>query len=168
MSPITVHAHTAPPRFTQTGFILLLLFSIGCFSSFYTLSNWAEREALTFRDSPRFFATQSHVVPPANAEYIYQTLPGADKQLVWLENSYQVATLDNDKDLHSAEGHRLHSRSFAAGDLKWLPGLSCVRFPAGREHLRHDQRSLARSYAAPLAWRGQLRSQGDLALSADQ
>ncbi len=40
-----------------------------------------------------------HVVPPANADYIFQKLHNPDKQLVWLENSYHVATLDNDKDL---------------------------------------------------------------------
>ncbi len=42
---------------------------------------------------------EDHVVPPANAEYILQKLSNQDKQIVWLENSYHVATLDNDKDL---------------------------------------------------------------------
>lgn len=42
---------------------------------------------------------EDHVVPPANAEYIFQHLPGVNKQLLWLENSYHVATLDNDKEL---------------------------------------------------------------------
>jgi len=42
---------------------------------------------------------EDHVVPPANAEYILQKLSSQDKQLLWLENSYHVATLDNDKDL---------------------------------------------------------------------
>ena len=46
-----------------------------------------------------FASRNDHVVPPANSEYIFQKLPNADKQLVWLENSYHVATLDNDKDL---------------------------------------------------------------------
>jgi len=46
-----------------------------------------------------FVSRNDHVVPPANAEYILQKLPNADKHLVWLENSYHVATLDNDKDI---------------------------------------------------------------------
>jgi len=40
-----------------------------------------------------------HVVPPANAEYILQHISSEQKRLLWLENSYHVATLDNDKDL---------------------------------------------------------------------
>jgi carboxylesterase len=40
-----------------------------------------------------------HVVPPINGEYIFNRLPSTDKQLLWLENSYHVATLDNDKDV---------------------------------------------------------------------
>src|SRR5215472_2163746 len=35
---MTTSAHDAPPRLAQTGFLLLLLFSIGCFSSFCTRS----------------------------------------------------------------------------------------------------------------------------------
>ncbi len=42
---------------------------------------------------------EDHVVPPVNAEYILQKLINPDKRIVWLENSYHVATLDNDKDL---------------------------------------------------------------------
>ena len=42
---------------------------------------------------------EDHVVPPANAEYILQKIPSQDKHIVWLENSYHVATLDHDKDL---------------------------------------------------------------------
>ncbi|HZS77179.1 MAG TPA: alpha/beta fold hydrolase [Ktedonobacteraceae bacterium] len=45
-----------------------------------------------------FVSRDDHVVPPSNAEYIYRKLPHPDKQLIWLENSYHVATLDNDKD----------------------------------------------------------------------
>jgi carboxylesterase len=45
-----------------------------------------------------FVSRNDYVVPPANSEYILQKLPNVDKQLVWLENSYHVATLDNDKD----------------------------------------------------------------------
>ncbi len=40
-----------------------------------------------------------HVVPPMNGEYILSHVATSDKRLLWLENSYHVATLDNDKDL---------------------------------------------------------------------
>src|SRR5918998_200223 len=41
----------------------------------------------------------AHVVPPENGPHILERLGGEDKELVWLENSYHVATLDNDADL---------------------------------------------------------------------
>ena len=40
-----------------------------------------------------------HIVPPANAVYILQRIASQEKRLLWLENSYHVATLDNDKDM---------------------------------------------------------------------
>jgi carboxylesterase len=43
---------------------------------------------------------EDHVVQePANAEYIMANLGSKDKELLWLENSYHVATLDNDAGL---------------------------------------------------------------------
>ncbi len=40
---------------------------------------------------------EDHVVPePANAAYIMSNLGSKDKEMLWLENSYHVATLDND------------------------------------------------------------------------
>jgi carboxylesterase len=43
---------------------------------------------------------EDHVVKePANAEYIMANLGSKDKELLWLENSYHVATLDNDAGL---------------------------------------------------------------------
>ncbi len=43
---------------------------------------------------------EDHVVrEPANAEYIMAKLGSKDKKLLWLENSYHVATLDNDAEL---------------------------------------------------------------------
>jgi carboxylesterase len=45
---------------------------------------------------------EDHVVAePANAEYIMANLGSQDKKLLWLENSYHVATLDNDAELIS-------------------------------------------------------------------
>jgi carboxylesterase len=44
-------------------------------------------------------STEDHVVPPPNGPHILERLGSEDKQLVRLENSYHVATLDNDKEL---------------------------------------------------------------------
>lgn len=46
-----------------------------------------------------FTSREDHVVPPANGPYILEHVGSADKELVWLENSYHVATLDYDKEL---------------------------------------------------------------------
>lgn len=45
-----------------------------------------------------FQARDDHVVPPENAPYIFQRVGSEDKKLIWLDNSYHVATLDFDKD----------------------------------------------------------------------
>lgn len=42
---------------------------------------------------------EDHVVPPENGPYILDRLGSRDKELLRLDNSYHVATLDNDKDL---------------------------------------------------------------------
>ena len=42
---------------------------------------------------------EDHVVPAANARRIAERIASADTRLLWLDNSYHVATLDNDKDL---------------------------------------------------------------------
>lgn len=42
-----------------------------------------------------------HVVPPSNSEEIVNTIKSIHKEHIVLENSYHVATLDNDKDLIS-------------------------------------------------------------------
>ncbi|WP_300302679.1 hypothetical protein [Ferrovibrio sp.] len=39
-----------------------------------------------------------HVVPPSNGPLIAQTVGSRDVRLLWLADSYHVATLDNDKD----------------------------------------------------------------------
>ena len=44
-------------------------------------------------------STEDHVVPPGNGPHVLEKLGSEDKELVWLENSYHVATLDNDADL---------------------------------------------------------------------
>lgn len=45
-----------------------------------------------------FVSKQDHVVPPSNGPLIMQRVSSQEKELVWLENSYHVATLDYDCD----------------------------------------------------------------------
>ena len=42
-----------------------------------------------------------HTVHPSNAQYIYDTVGSTDKEIVWLDRSYHVVTLDYDKDVVS-------------------------------------------------------------------
>lgn len=44
-----------------------------------------------------FVSEEDHVVPPENAEFIYEQIASDDKHLVHLKNSYHVATLDFDQ-----------------------------------------------------------------------
>ncbi|SEA99642.1 carboxylesterase [Thalassobacillus cyri] len=46
-----------------------------------------------------FVSDEDHVVPPDNAQYIFDTIFSEHTELVHLENSYHVATLDYDFDL---------------------------------------------------------------------
>ncbi len=48
-----------------------------------------------------FQSLEDHVVPPENGPHILERLGSEDKELVRLENSYHVATLDNDADMIS-------------------------------------------------------------------
>ena len=41
---------------------------------------------------------QDHTVHPSNAQFIYDNIGSEDKELVWLERSYHVITLDYEKD----------------------------------------------------------------------
>jgi carboxylesterase len=42
-----------------------------------------------------------HTVHPSNAQYIHDTVASSDKNIVWLDRSYHVVTLDYDKDVVS-------------------------------------------------------------------
>jgi len=44
-----------------------------------------------------------HIVVPDNAPFIIENNGAEDKRLLWLENSYHVATLDHDKELIARE-----------------------------------------------------------------
>lgn len=46
-----------------------------------------------------FTSRQDHVVDPSNSAYYMAHLGSADKEQVWLERSYHVATLDYDRDV---------------------------------------------------------------------
>ncbi|MBH0166663.1 alpha/beta fold hydrolase [Fictibacillus sp. 7GRE50] len=46
-----------------------------------------------------FVSTEDHVVPPNNSQTIYDSISSRDKQIIYLKNSYHVATLDNDQQL---------------------------------------------------------------------
>jgi carboxylesterase len=61
----------------------------------------AARESLSLVRCPAliFSSAVDHVVRPANQEEIYQGISSKDKALVKLEDSFHVATMDNDKEL---------------------------------------------------------------------
>ncbi|MFA5889661.1 MAG: alpha/beta fold hydrolase [Actinomycetota bacterium] len=46
-----------------------------------------------------FTSRQDHVVNPGNGPFVIEHIASSDKELVWLERSYHVATLDFDRDL---------------------------------------------------------------------
>lgn len=46
---------------------------------------------------------EDHVVPPENGPLILEGLGSSDKRLVWLDDSYHVATMDNDRERIGAE-----------------------------------------------------------------
>jgi len=46
-----------------------------------------------------FTSREDHVVPPANGAFIMEHVSSQDKEQVWLENSYHVATIDHDRQL---------------------------------------------------------------------
>ncbi len=42
---------------------------------------------------------EDHILPPSNGPMIIQSICSRDARIFWLEDSYHVATLDNDKDI---------------------------------------------------------------------
>ncbi|MEW5722058.1 MAG: alpha/beta fold hydrolase [Thermodesulfobacteriota bacterium] len=48
-----------------------------------------------------FQSREDHVLPPRGAVYIFERIGSAQKELVWLDNSYHVATMDYDRELIS-------------------------------------------------------------------
>lgn len=54
-----------------------------------------------------------HVIPPANTEFIYRNVGSKIKELATLENSYHVATMDNDKETIVKHVHRFIQNQLA-------------------------------------------------------
>ena len=50
-----------------------------------------------------FQSTEDHVVVPKNGAYILEHISSEDKRFFWMEHSYHVATLDNDKEFIASE-----------------------------------------------------------------
>lgn len=46
-----------------------------------------------------FKSATDHVVPPANSEFIFEHVTTSNKQMITLQNSYHVASMDNDAHL---------------------------------------------------------------------
>jgi carboxylesterase len=61
-----------------------------------------------------FHGREDHVIPTENATYIFDHVSSSDKKLIWLENSYHVATIDYDKELIFGESYDFMTR-VAAG-----------------------------------------------------
>jgi carboxylesterase len=61
-----------------------------------------------------FVSRQDHVVPTGNAQRIHDRISSTQKEVVWLERSYHVATLDFDRDTifeRSTAFFREHSKA---------------------------------------------------------
>jgi carboxylesterase len=69
----------------------------------HRLAGWVLKDLAHLRTPLLIFKSRvDHVLPATNATHTYQEVASTDKELVWLDNSYHVATLDNDKDLIAA------------------------------------------------------------------
>ncbi|WP_128331497.1 carboxylesterase [Apibacter sp. HY039] len=77
-----------------------------CIQDILTLSNQV-REKLSYIKCPLliFKSKEDHIVPPDNQDYIFSHTGSENKELIELENSYHVATLDNDQELIIQKTH---------------------------------------------------------------
>lgn len=78
--------------------------SVPAIRQLYTLMS-VTRDLLPRVNCPTlvFQSRDDHVVVPDNAPCIMENIGTQNKRLFWLENSYHVATLDNDKELIARE-----------------------------------------------------------------
>ncbi len=73
--------------------------SVRAAAEFYELIKLTERDIAKITAPILIFTSrEDHLSPPANGPFILEHVSSQDKELVWLENSYHVATLDYDKD----------------------------------------------------------------------
>ena len=59
----------------------------------------SNRERHRHRHPPIVSPREDHLLDPKNGPYIMDHVGSKDKRLLWLEDSYHVATLDYDLDL---------------------------------------------------------------------
>ncbi len=78
-----------------------------------TKLNKLTKKGLSGIDKPAiiFKSREDHLLPTKNAPYTYDRIASKDKELVWLDNSYHVATMDYDKDLLFEKSYALFERS---------------------------------------------------------
>ena len=62
---------------------------------------------------------EDHVLPPANGPLILQSISSRDARIFWLEDSYHVATLDNDKDLVVERIGRFVAEVTSDNEVSW-------------------------------------------------
>jgi carboxylesterase len=88
---------------------------IPCIKEIYSLAA-VTRDLLPLVKCPTLVIQSriDHVVPPVNGRTIISQIGADHAELFWLENSYHVATIDNDKDIICAEVHRLISSNSRA------------------------------------------------------
>jgi len=56
-------------------------------------------------------AKNDHVVDPQTAEWIYDNIGSKDKKIIWLQNSYHMATIDVDSDIVFEETAKFITRT---------------------------------------------------------
>ena len=66
---------------------------------------------------------EDHVIPVRSAEMTFEKISSHDKNLIWLENSYHVATMDYDKDIINRETEAF-IRRVSTEHYAWEAGIS--------------------------------------------
>lgn len=62
-------------------------------------------------------SAEDHVVPPENTDYIIENIGSINKEMVILNNSYHVASMDNDKEQIVEECHHFINKQIDQGNL---------------------------------------------------
>lgn len=86
-------------------------FPLRSFNELMKLMRTAKENLDKITDPIRIFqAKDDHVVSPDNGPYILEHVGSKDKDLIWLDNSYHVATLDLQKDYIAEKSYEFISR----------------------------------------------------------